>query len=189
MTKPTFKSKQLVLREVEPRDKPIRKVAGLDPDYTHMTSREPDKVTEIWDDASVDQWYDDILADPTRWVIEYEGEAIGVVGYRRANIEDTWHGFGTTATCAVGIWPKRYRRLGLGAEALELMFDYAFEDEKIHRLQMKVLETNTAARAAYQSLGFVEEGVERESAMIGGKWVNYVRGGLLEQDRRKRNNA
>ena len=52
----------------------------------------------------------------------------------------------------------------------------------LHRISLRVLEYNARAIAAYRKVGFVEEGLLRESCKVGDEWHNDVMMGLLAQE-------
>lgn len=74
-------------------------------------------------------------------------------------------------------WHKGYAR-----EALELILRYGFECLNLHRMSLEVFEDNARARAAYEAVGFVQEGVLREHMYKDGKYHNFVRMGILKSE-------
>jgi RimJ/RimL family protein N-acetyltransferase len=85
-----------------------------------------------------------------------EEKLIGVTGFE--NIQ--WNN--RVASIFIGIGEGGFRGKGIGKEAMSLTLDYAFNELNLHKLQLTVLQYNTAAIALYESLGFVKEGVFRE---------------------------
>lgn len=71
---------------------------------------------------------------------------------------------------------------GLGSEAVRLLLRFAFEDLNLHRVQLHVFADNVAAICVYEKAGFVREGVLRQAAHIGGKYVDVVVMGILRED-------
>lgn len=84
-----------------------------------------------------------------------------------------------TADLQIRIGPPERRHQGFGSEALELLLGFAFRDLNLHRVQLHVAATNAAAIAAYEKVGFVIEGTQREAAFIDGSYVDLVMMGLL----------
>ncbi|MEO0381029.1 MAG: GNAT family protein, partial [Pseudomonadota bacterium] len=68
---------------------------------------------------------------------------------------------------------------------MRLLAAHAFETMGLHRLGCRVLDFNDRAIAAYEKVGFVVEGREREAALIGGTWHDDLILGLLAQDLKK----
>jgi len=57
-----------------------------------------------------------------------------------------------------------------------------FEELDLHRLQTGVYEPNRPSQRVMEKLGFVREGVERESIYIEGAWYDTYKYGLLRSD-------
>jgi len=97
-------------------------------------------------------------------------------GYRgRGSVRGTafrtpWNENERRASYAIGIQASRYLGRGFGTEATRLVLAYAFEVLKLHRIVVKVLDFNVRAIACYRKCGFVEEGRERECALLDGAW-------------------
>jgi RimJ/RimL family protein N-acetyltransferase len=70
----------------------------------------------------------------------------------------------------------------LGTEAIRAIAEFCFDTLGLHKLSMRVLAFNIRAIRAYEHVGFVREGLERESALIGGTWHDDVIVGLLKRD-------
>jgi len=74
---------------------------------------------------------------------------------------------------------------GYGSEAIRLVIGYGFKRLKLHRIQLIVLDFNKRARHAYRKVGFVEEGVQREGLLVGGRWHDVIMMGMLKRERAK----
>lgn len=69
----------------------------------------------------------------------------------------------------IGTWiDSRYWRTPLNTEAKLLTLTYAFEQEGVHRLQLKTDERNVRSKVAIESLGAVPEGELREAHLVRG---------------------
>jgi RimJ/RimL family protein N-acetyltransferase len=67
----------------------------------------------------------------------------------------------------LGTWlDSRYWRSPLNTEAKLLTLGYAFEEEKVHRLQLKTDSRNVRSQAAIERLGAVPEGALREAHLV-----------------------
>jgi RimJ/RimL family protein N-acetyltransferase len=86
------------------------------------------------------------------------------------------------ASLAVGIDDKGRLGAGLGCEAIRLVLLYAFEVLNLHRVSVRAVAYNARALRAYQKCGFVEEGREREAALVDGKWHDPVIMGILSPE-------
>lgn len=72
------------------------------------------------------------------------------------------------------------RGRGWGSDACRVLLAYAFLTRGLHRVQLEVLASNTAAVRAYEAVGFVHEGRRRESAWVDGSYVDELFMGVLE---------
>ena len=120
-------------------------------------------------------WYQAFLTQPLAWVIEHEGKCVG-------NARLTVTEADKRARYAIGIFDTSKLGQGLGTEATRLILDYAFKNLGLHRVDLRVLEYNTRAIACYEKCGFVKEGLEREGALVEGKWETDVMMSILEQE-------
>ncbi|MEH7887318.1 GNAT family protein [Bacillus sp. JJ1609] len=71
---------------------------------------------------------------------------------------------------------------GLGTEVTQLVLKYAFEQLNLHRVDLRVLEYNKRAIRCYEKCGFVQEGTEREGALIEGKYETDVFMSILDRE-------
>jgi diamine N-acetyltransferase len=71
---------------------------------------------------------------------------------------------------------------GNGKEVLNLVLDFAFKDINLHRIHLKVNESNTKAIHLYTTCGFKKEGVFREHFYMNGKYENVLLMGLLKNE-------
>lgn len=68
-----------------------------------------------------------------------------------------------------------------GKEALELLFDYFFNDMNGHCVWAEVFDANKAINL-YRKLGFKDEGFLRHTSFKDGKWLNSYRISLLREE-------
>ena len=85
------------------------------------------------------------------------------------------------AALAIGIEDPTWLGRGLGTEALRLALGFGFA-RGLHRVSVRVLASNTRAIACYRKCGFVDEGRERESALVEGQWQDDLIMGLLDHE-------
>jgi RimJ/RimL family protein N-acetyltransferase len=121
-------------------------------------------------------WLQKLEAHPCAWVIETEE---GVVGEARLdNINEADH----RARLAIGLFNERHLGRGIGRRAIKLVLHHAFGPLGLHRVDLRVLSYNFRAIRCYEACGFVREGTERESALVGGEWHDDLIMAILEQD-------
>ncbi|NYB75436.1 GNAT family N-acetyltransferase [Sedimentibacter hydroxybenzoicus DSM 7310] len=86
------------------------------------------------------------------------------------------------ATLFIGIGNKYVRGRGYGKEALKLLLEYGFNKLGFHRIQLNVLEFNTAAISLYEKAGFKREGTYREFVLRDDKRYDLLLYGLLKSE-------
>ena len=67
-----------------------------------------------------------------------------------------------------------YRGKGLGTETARLFTDFGFAGLHLHRISLRVLAENAAARRSYEKAGFVQEGVFRDMELLDGAYRDVV---------------
>ena len=83
----------------------------------------------------------------------------------------------------LGIWiGRRFWDQGLGTDAVRTLCRFAFNDMNLQRIELVVRETNPRGKAAYERVGFKEEGRLRRDAFVGGRYVDNIVMGLLAED-------
>ncbi|MGD9806228.1 MAG: GNAT family N-acetyltransferase [Hyphomicrobiaceae bacterium] len=108
------------------------------------------------------------------WVID-AGRFIGHIRFHNLIQGDK------RASLAIGIDDPAYLGKGYGTEAIMLALAFGFE-KGFHRVSLRVLASNARAIACYRKCGFVEEGRERETVLVGGVWQDDVIMGLLDRE-------
>ena len=103
-------------------------------------------------------------------VAEDGGEIVGYVAVGRATrLESNRH---VADIRGLAVAPDHQGR-GLGRALVQAALDAARE-RGARKVTLRVLAPNTAARALYESCGFVVEGVRREEFLLDGRYVDDV---------------
>lgn len=89
------------------------------------------------------------------------------------------------ANFRIGIFHSTERGQGIGTWATEVTRDFAFDELKLHRLELDVYSFNPRAEKAYLKAGFKKEGVLRDAIMDGDKYADDILMAMLEEDWRK----
>lgn len=173
--KPTLTGQKVILRAPIPADVMTRFALGNVPEIQAMFGGDPSQTRPLTETAA-QGWVDSYANDPLAWVVEAEGAMIGGVRLHSVNHADK------RANIAIGILSPAHLGGGYGTEAMRLLARHAFTTVGLHRLSCRVLAFNTRAIAAYEKVGFVQEGRERESARIGAAWQDDIIMGLLADD-------
>ena len=71
---------------------------------------------------------------------------------------------------------------GIGTDATKAMLSHGFRDLNLHRIYLFVLDSNVAARAMYEKVGFRREGTMREAAFKNGVYEDVHLMGLLQSE-------
>lgn len=143
-------------------------------DGTHSTSRLINEVTERdWIQKNMEK------GEYTFGIILQEtDELIGNCGIMHVNAIDG------KATLGIFIGEEEDRGKGYGAEALNLLLDYGFNQLRCHNIDLGVFSFNERAINCYKKLGFKEYGRRHESYYLDGKWYDEILMEILEDDYR-----
>lgn len=86
------------------------------------------------------------------------------------------------ANFRIGIYHSAERGQGIGTWATEVTRDFAFEELKLHRLELDVYSFNPRAEKAYVKAGFKREGVLKDAIMDGAKYADDILMAILEDE-------
>jgi len=101
------------------------------------------------------------------------GKPIGSIGLDNINPKDH------NATFGIAIGEKDYWSKGYGTEAARLLVNYGFEQLNLHRINSFVIGFNERSVRMHKSVGFKEEGRQREWVFKNGKYHDHVVFGIL----------
>ncbi|GAE29430.1 GNAT family N-acetyltransferase [Halalkalibacter hemicellulosilyticus] len=77
---------------------------------------------------------------------------------------------------------KSKRGQGIGQQMMTEILKVAFEELRLHRVSLGVFDFNVAAIACYEKLGFVKEGLLRESRKMGDQYWSSWEMSILEHE-------
>ncbi len=77
---------------------------------------------------------------------------------------------------------KQNRSEGHGRAALEMLVEFTFNNTSLNRIWLHTLKNNSVSVAFYQSVGFQNEGTERDALLRDGQFIDQVRWSLLKRD-------
>ena len=69
---------------------------------------------------------------------------------------------------------------GYGTDAMRALCRYGFDEMRLHVIALWVVADNHAARRVYEKVGFVVDGVHRDTFRRAGRWHDMVLMSLLE---------
>jgi ribosomal-protein-alanine N-acetyltransferase len=83
----------------------------------------------------------------------------------------------------VGYWIDQARAgNGYVPEALVVVSRFAFEDLRLHRIQVAIIPRNRASRRVVEKLGLRDEGVAQRYLAINGRWEDHIRYALTAEE-------
>lgn len=173
MPGPVFESgDRVALHTIETDDLDLFARARNDPDI-----RRPLTIDQPQNEQSLEDFFEDTISgkDGIHLLACVDEDPIGAT--MLFDVDNT----AGTADLAYWVLPE-FQGSGLASEALDLLFRTAFRDQRLHRVQADVLETNHASRDRLSSLGFTEEGRFRDAQYQDGDYVDVLRYGLLARE-------
>jgi ribosomal-protein-alanine N-acetyltransferase len=175
---PTLAGARLVLRGIRPDDLETFLGRERDPEIVRMRGGEADTAGRRPPPEVGRRWYESMTTNPNpwNWVIDVGGRHAGSCSLFDPVECDR------RVSYAIGIDEPALLGQGLGREATGLVLTHAFGPAGLHRVDLRVLEYNTRAIASYRACGFVEEGRQREAALVDGTWHDFILMSILESD-------
>lgn len=79
----------------------------------------------------------------------------------------------------------KMRGRSIGKHMMKAVLHIAFEELKLHRVTLGVYDFNTSAISCYEKIGFVKEGLLRESKRVGETYWNLWEMSMLEYEWKK----
>lgn len=86
------------------------------------------------------------------------------------------------ANFRIALYRQTERGKGIGTWAMEITRDFAFEELKLHRLELDVYSFNSRAENVYLKAGFKREGILRDAIMDGDKYADDILMSILESE-------
>lgn len=99
------------------------------------------------------------------WGITYNENSkfIGTIGFANLDIRNNWGELGYVLNPA-------YHGKGIMTEALTAVMKLAFCELSLHRVQLRIMEGNTASEKLAKKMGFVYEGLQRDAIFVKGSY-------------------
>ncbi|GAB6151711.1 GNAT family protein [Desulfosporosinus burensis] len=115
--------------------------------------------------------------DIHRYIILDENEQlIGTIGFKEINIP------ARSVALFVVIGDKKYWGKGYGTDAVITFARYLFNQWNFHRISLDTWDQNIRAIKAYEKIGFVIEGRQREARYVLGNYHDAILMGLLREE-------
>jgi len=167
-----LKGPGLTLRPPHDGDAQGRLALGNSAEVMRMFGADPGAILPLTLAASK-AWVDRLAAHPHAWVVEHDGRFLGEIRLNDLDRRDR------RARLVIGFFDEKRLGQGLGREAIRLLLAHAFVALGLHRVSLRVVTYNERAIRCYRACGFKEEGLERQSAFVGGQWHDDVMMGVL----------
>jgi RimJ/RimL family protein N-acetyltransferase len=148
---------------------------GNDPELIHLAGIQPYPKSS-WE---VEKWYECSLTNPNSRLFALktrDGEYIGNVELSRID----WRAGSAEVGLIIG--EKEFWNRGIGEEALLLILEFAFGELRLHRISARILEHNARALRCFEKVGFIREGIERESFYQNGQYFSIIQMGILRRE-------
>lgn len=168
-----LKGKKINLRPVSERDLDLIACWRNDPDNRRFFF-----TTSMINPAGQKKWFENMIADPNRFifVIEtVESKPVGIIGMDKIDRRNQ------EAEIGPGLLDPHERGQGYIEEAIELLLDYAFDELNLHRVYGSCYPFNRVI-GLMKLFGFVEEGMLRQAVFTQGKFYDKVILGLLREE-------
>ena len=173
MPGPTFiRGDTVDLCPVERDDLPFLQRYYNDPDVRRwMPAAHPQNAVQM------DEYFDEHISDDeeVQLLACVDGEAVGMISM--FVVEET------SGRAMLGAWiAPEHQGNGYGRAMTAMMVEYAFAERRFNRLTANALATNDASRATLESVGFEQEGTQREAYFVDGEYVDRAMYGILASD-------
>lgn len=87
-----------------------------------------------------------------------------------------------SAELGIVIGEKAYWNKGYGGDAIRALLKHGFETLNLHRIFLRVYETNPRAIRAYEKIGFVHEGRMRQAEFLKGGYIDVLLMSILSNE-------
>ena len=154
----------------------LRPTTSADLDFVVAVERHPDNAAHV--EQWTSDWHRQALERPStrHWIIEHTGHAVGYALLEGADDPNA-----SLLLRRIAIVSKGH---GHGRAAVLLVARYCFEELGFHRLWLTVAPGNRRALNLYRRLGFVKEGIARESVRKGDTFVSMHVFSMLDREYR-----
>lgn len=89
------------------------------------------------------------------------------------------------ANFRIALFRSSKRGKGIGTWVVETIRDFAFEELKLHRLELNVFSYNPRAERVYLKAGFKREGILRDAVLDGNAYADDILMSILEDEWRQ----
>ncbi|MFT5749516.1 MAG: ribosomal-protein-serine acetyltransferase, partial [Ancylomarina sp.] len=111
------------------------------------------------------------------FVIHYDGVFAGLIGFKANDKQNK--------RIEIGYWlSETYQKKGIVTQSVKCMCQFAFDELRMNRIQIRCAVGNEPSKKIPQKLGFVFEGIERDGELLtGGVFTDLEVYSKLKKDR------
>jgi len=166
----------------------LRPLVSEDSDmyYPNMLNEEVRRLTgtqRIFSKNMIDNYIEEIQNETDRIhlliVLKEEDRIIGEVALQDIDYVNR------NSNIRIALFNQADFSKGFGTEALKLLLNYGFGVLNLHRIELNVFSYNARAIKAYEKLGFIQEGVQREVLFYNHEYHDSITMSILENEFRK----
>lgn len=170
-----LESERIYLRTLCELDAPIMLENTMDEEIRYMTGTKSNFTLE-----QIKTHINNIDNDSSRYdfaiCLKGTDETIGELSIFDINEEDRKAGFRISMR-SISLTGKGY-----GTEAIKIVLRFVFEQLKLNRLQLEVYSHNSRGIRAYEKVGFLKEGVLRQSLFYNDTYSDEIIMAILKSD-------
>ena len=134
--------------------------------------RDPDNAKEHW------RQYIERSSENNKFgftIETYDGQFVGGASLNGVDERNGTFGLGL-------VIDRNLRGQGYGTRALRILFDYAFNERRLHKYNSFIIEGNIASETMLIKIGCKHEGVVRETIFHRGRYWNEVHYGITADE-------
>lgn len=136
----------------------------------------------IFSRASIEKYIEDLPSDSSRLhlliILKETNRMVGDIALQDIDL------LNRNSNLRIAIFQEQDCGKGFGSESLKLMLNYGFGIMNLHRIELNVYAFNTRAIQAYEKLGFVREGIQREVLYYNYEYHDSITMSLLQHEYR-----
>lgn len=166
---------RIYLRPLQELDAPIMLENTTDEEIRYMTGTKSDFTLEQIK-AHINQINNDSSRYDFAICLKENDQMIGELSIMDIEEDDKKAGFRISMS-SIELTGKGY-----GTEAIKIVLQFVFEELNLNRLQLEVFSHNLRGIRAYEKVGFVKEGILRESLNYNGNYSDEIIMAILKSD-------
>lgn len=173
-TNSIFKKKENVtLRPVEESDLDFLQELVQDKGVRDTIGRPPMPINKKEEENHIEKVSSN--EDAVYFLIEFNGEKAGTISLHGLETEYRKGEFG------ISIHPD-YHNKGIGTKSVQMIIEYGFETQNLHKIRGGHLEDNKASKRVMEKAGLQEEGYERHFKYVNGEWKDVAWMSILKDE-------